>query len=103
VIDVVAVGLLDGTIVIYNIRQDEKLFTFRQEGRVASIAFRTDDHPIMATANATGDIALWDLDQHRLVHLMNDAHDRSISSIQFLANQPILVTSGADNSVKVRV
>ena len=41
VIDVVAVGLLDGSVILYNIRQDEKVMSFRQEGRVSAIAFRT--------------------------------------------------------------
>lgn len=54
----------------------------------------------MATANMHGDVALWDLNHRRLVHIMKGAHDGVVSSLVFLHNQPILVTGGADNSVK---
>lgn len=55
----------------------------------------------MATANMQGDIALWDLEKRNLVHVMKGAHDGNITSIQFLNSQPILVTCGSDNAVKV--
>lgn len=63
----------------------------------------SDDQHIMASASIHGDIALWDLDKRKLVHVMRGAHDGFIPSIQFLNGQPILVSSGADNSVKVSV
>ncbi|CAG8530923.1 7158_t:CDS:2, partial [Racocetra fulgida] len=47
-----------------------------------------------------GDIALWNLDEKRLSHIIKGAHDGLIPSIQFLNGQPILLTSGADNSIK---
>ncbi|KAL1914934.1 uncharacterized protein VTP21DRAFT_7850 [Calcarisporiella thermophila] len=100
VVDVVAVGLLDGTVVIHNIRVDETIMKIKQEGKVTGVSFRTDDQHIMASANAYGDISLWDLDKRRLVHVMKGAHDGLIASVQFLNGQPILLSSGADNSVK---
>jgi U3 small nucleolar RNA-associated protein 21 len=56
----------------------------------------------MATANMHGDIALWDLEKRILLHIMKGAHDANISAIHFLNSQPILVTCGSDNAVKVR-
>ncbi|RUS16773.1 hypothetical protein BC937DRAFT_90825 [Endogone sp. FLAS-F59071] len=100
VVDVVAVGLLDGTVLIHNIKVDETIMILNQEDRVTAISFRTDDQHIMASASMHGDIALWDLDKRKLVHVMRGAHDGFIPSIQFLNGQPILVSSGADNSVK---
>ncbi|CAG8441205.1 6972_t:CDS:10 [Diversispora eburnea] len=100
VVDVVAIGLLDGRIILHNIKLDELLISYKQEGRVTSISFRTDEHHIMASSNMYGDIALWDLDKQRLSHIMKGAHEGLIPSIKFLNGQPILVTSGADNSVK---
>jgi U3 small nucleolar RNA-associated protein 21 len=41
VVDVVAFGLLDGRIVIQNVRVDKTLLTFTQEGQVTCITFRT--------------------------------------------------------------
>jgi U3 small nucleolar RNA-associated protein 21 len=61
-----------------------------------------DGQHVMATGNMHGDIALWDLEKRTLVHVMKGAHDASISSLQFLNSQPILVSSGSDNAVKVR-
>ncbi|KAF9154050.1 hypothetical protein BG015_001992 [Linnemannia schmuckeri] len=100
VVDVIAVGLLDGSIVIHNIRTDATIMTLRQEGKVTAVTFRTDDQHVMASANMYGDIALWDLDRQKILHVMKGAHDGSIPSIQFLNGQPILMSSGADNAVK---
>ncbi|CAO3626997.1 unnamed protein product [Cunninghamella echinulata] len=100
VIDVAAIGLLDGTVLLYNIKMDEKIDSIRQDDRVTAISFRTDEEQMMATANMHGDVALWDLNQRKLVHIMKGAHDGIISSLSFLNGQPILVTAGADNSVK---
>lgn len=44
VVDVVAVGLLNGSIVLYNIKTDEKLFEFSQDGKVTHISFRTGNY-----------------------------------------------------------
>lgn len=41
VVDVVAIGLLDGSIVLYNIRMDERIDTVYQSDRVTAISFRT--------------------------------------------------------------
>ncbi|KAF9923847.1 hypothetical protein FBU30_006106 [Linnemannia zychae] len=100
VVDVIAVGLLDGSIVIHNIRTDATIMTLRQEGKVTAVSFRTDDQHVMASANMYGDIALWDLDRQKIIHVMKGAHDGAIPSIQFLNGQPILMSSGADNAVK---
>ena len=60
-----------------------------------------DDQHVMASANMSGDITLWDLDKRKLHHLMKGAHDGMIPSIQFFNGQPILITSGTDNAIKV--
>jgi U3 small nucleolar RNA-associated protein 21 len=41
VVDVIAIGLLDGSIVIHNIRTDATIMTLRQEGKVTAVTFRT--------------------------------------------------------------
>lgn len=101
VIDVLAIGLADGSIHLLNIREDKILMNFAQDDRVTSISFRTDDQHIMATASNSGDVALWDLEKRRLIHLMKNAHDGFISSLQFINGNPLLITSAADNSIKV--
>lgn len=99
-VDVVAIGLADGTIIIHNIRADQTIFRFHQENQVTSISFRTESSNTMATGSNDGSIALWDLDERRLVHVIRDAHAGLINSMKFLDNLPILVTSGSDNSIK---
>ncbi|KAL7320299.1 rRNA-processing protein utp21, variant 2 [Mucor circinelloides] len=100
VVDVVAIGLLDGTTILYNIKADEKIDSVRQDDRVTAITFRTDDEQFMATGNMHGDVALWDLSERRLAHIMKNAHDGYITSLTFLHNQPVLVTGATDNSIK---
>jgi U3 small nucleolar RNA-associated protein 21 len=100
-VDVVAIGLLDGRIVVHDLRKDETLFTFRQEERVTALSFRTDEHPILASASMNGDIALWNLEERRLAYLMKDAHEGVVTSLEFFHGKPILLTAGADNTLKV--
>jgi U3 small nucleolar RNA-associated protein 21 len=40
-IDVIAIGLLDGRIIIYDIKSAEEIIKFKQEGKVTAISFRT--------------------------------------------------------------
>jgi len=100
VVDVIAIGTLDGTISIHNIKLDKELMSFQAEGKVTAISFRTDDHHMMATANMTGDVFIWNLDTKSLFHTIKGAHDGTIMSAHFLNGQPILITGGSDNSVK---
>jgi U3 small nucleolar RNA-associated protein 21 len=107
VVDVVAVGLLNGGITLINLKLDEVITRFNQETRVTGITFRSegegsgkDAAPLMATSNSSGNIAVWDLSSKRLVHQIMNAHDGYISSIHFIPGQPILISSGADNMIK---
>ncbi|KAJ2002216.1 rRNA-processing protein utp21, partial [Coemansia thaxteri] len=100
VIDVLALGLLDGRILLHNVKLDTPVMQLAQEGRVTAVSFRTDDVPMMATSNSEGDVTLWDLNSKRLLHVLQGAHDSTIPSIEFLAGQPLLLTSSADNSIK---
>lgn len=64
----------------------------------------TDNEPILATASLNGGLALWDLDQRgRLLHLLPNAHDGAIASLEWIPGQPLLITSGGDNTIKVRL
>jgi WD40 repeat protein len=46
-------------------------------------------------------VALWDLDKKRLDSVITDAHEGTVCSAVFLLSQPLLLTTGADNSIKV--
>ena len=56
----------------------------------------------MASASAEGHIALWDLEKRRLASTLRDAHKGSVCGMKFLSSQPLLVTNGPDNSLKVK-
>ena len=43
-VDVVAVGLLDGSVILQNIKADEKIMRLKQEGKVTAISFRTGEN-----------------------------------------------------------
>ena len=46
---------------------------------------------------------MWDLNAGgRLLHMIRGAHDGAITAIEWVPGQPVLITSGEDNSVKVR-
>ena len=55
----------------------------------------------MASAGTAGHVALWDLEKKRLLSTMYDCHDGSVSSLHFLPSQPLLVSTGQDNSINV--
>jgi len=49
-----------------------------------------------------GHLALWDLNSGgRLLHLVRGAHDGAITAAEWVCGQPVLITSGEDNSIKV--
>ena len=59
--------------------------TLRHEGGpVTSVTFRTDGNPVMASANTTGAIAIWDLEGKRLLGQLDQAHSGAVSSIHCL-------------------
>uniref|UniRef100_A0ABK0L8C6 WD repeat domain 36 n=1 Tax=Rattus norvegicus TaxID=10116 RepID=A0ABK0L8C6_RAT len=101
-VDVVAIGLVSGQVVIHNIKFDETLMKFHQDwGPITSISFRTDGHPIMAAGSPCGHIGLWDLEDKKLINQMRNAHSTAISGLTFLHREPLLVTNGADNALRI--
>ncbi|NXB17339.1 WDR36 protein, partial [Rhagologus leucostigma] len=101
-VDVVAVGLVSGHIIVHNIKFDETLMKFQQDwGPITAISFRTDGHPVMAAGSPVGHIALWDLEEKKLMCQMQDAHSTAIAGMSFVPGEPLLITNGADNALRV--
>nr|XP_051203267.1 U3 small nucleolar RNA-associated protein 21 homolog isoform X4 [Lolium perenne] len=102
-LDMVAVGCSDGTIHVHNIRYDEELMSFNHQirGAVTALSFRTDGQPLLASGGSSGVISIWNLEKRRLHSVIREAHDGSIVSLHFFANEPILMSSAADNSIKM--
>uniref|UniRef100_A0A8C2ZFV5 WD repeat domain 36 n=1 Tax=Cyclopterus lumpus TaxID=8103 RepID=A0A8C2ZFV5_CYCLU len=101
-VDVVGVGTATGRIIIHNIRLDETLMSFTQDwGPISSLAFRTDGPPVLASGSPQGHIAFWDLERRQLVTQHRHAHRTAIAAATFLHGEPLLITNGADNAIKV--
>lgn len=101
-IDVVAIGLADGHVILHNLALDKVVVKFKQDyGPVTCITFRSDGHPMMVTGSTSGHIALWDLENRKLHSYMKEAHFASITGLSCLPSEPLMVTSAADNSLKV--
>ncbi|VDK69257.1 unnamed protein product [Litomosoides sigmodontis] len=99
-IDIVAVGLKNGQIILHNIKFDETLQVYSQDARVTSIAFRTDGEETMTTASETGTLAIWDLNKRSLLGQLPDAHLGSITGIYYVNGEPLMVSVGVDNTLK---
>ncbi|KAG6741133.1 hypothetical protein POTOM_056621 [Populus tomentosa] len=104
-LDVVAVGCADGKIHVRNIQYDEEVVTFSHStrGAVTALSFSTDGQPLLASGGSSGVISFWNLEKRKLQSVVREAHDSSIISLHFLANEPVLMSSSADNSIKMWV
>ncbi|XP_010263396.1 PREDICTED: WD repeat-containing protein 36 [Nelumbo nucifera] len=102
-LDVVAVGCADGKVHVHNIQYDEELVTFTHatRGAVTALSFRTDGQPLLASGGSSGVISIWNLEKRRLQSVIREAHDSSIISLYFFSNEPVLMSSSADNSIKM--
>ena len=119
-----AIAYSEGTLVITNVLTDKPVIQLEagsSEHPVHSIAFRTDGQGagqdgrkdgVMATGTpGSGDVTFWDLNGGgRVMGVLRSAHNPpsfdgatvrgGVSKIEFLAGQPVIVTSGRDNSLK---
>lgn len=99
-IDVVAIGLANGIIKLHNLKLDVTIFDFVQDwGAITSISFRSDSTPIMATGSGQGHVVFWNLEKKKVENQIL-AHSDSVTGLKFLPNEPLLVSSSPDNSLK---
>lgn len=108
-IDVLGIGFANGTSILFDVRMGEVLGRVRLEGEgageVAALSFRTDNEAqTLAVASTSGHVALFDLaSEMKLLHLVRNAHEGPVGGLEWVPGQPLMVTSGGDNSVKVRL
>ncbi|WOG96203.1 hypothetical protein DCAR_0415536 [Daucus carota subsp. sativus] len=102
-LDVVAVGCSDGKIHVHNIRYDQEIvsFTHSTRGAVTALSFSTDGQPLLASGGSSGVISVWNLEKKRIHSVIKEAHDSSIISLHFFANEPVLLSASVDNSIKM--
>lgn len=101
-IDVVAIGLASGKILLHNLKYDETIMEFVQDwGLVTTISFRTDNNPIMATGSVNGNIVFWNLEERRVASQLISAHDGAVTGMVCLQDEPLMLTSSPDNTLKL--
>lgn len=101
-VDVVAVGLVNGKIILYNLKVNQSIFELVQDqGLVTAISFRTDDaNPIMATGTTDGHIILWNLEKRKIESQITNAHFGQVTGLKCLPQEPLLISSSPDNTLK---
>ncbi|KAL7627455.1 rRNA-processing protein utp21 [Parahypoxylon ruwenzoriense] len=123
-LSLMAISYAEGPLVVHNVLTDKRVLQVNagtEDAPVTSISFRTDGigagqdgrkDGVMATATElSGDITFWDLNEGgRIMGVLRSAHNPptqegasvrgGVSKIEFLAGQPVIVTSGRDNSLK---
>ncbi|KAH8587592.1 Utp21 specific WD40 associated putative domain-containing protein [Bisporella sp. PMI_857] len=123
-LSLLAIAYSTGLIVIHNVRTDKSLLQLNgglSKSAITSISFRTDDlgagedgskPGVMATTGPdNGDVTFWDLNGGgRVMGILRGAHNPpsdsqvivggGVSKVEFLPGQPIIITSGLDNSLK---
>ncbi|KAI9736238.1 MAG: hypothetical protein M1834_001124 [Cirrosporium novae-zelandiae] len=123
-LSLLAIAYSDGSIVIQDARTDTEILSLRTKSAsnnaITSISFRTDGlgagedgrrAGVMAAASISGsDITIWDLNEGgRIMGVLRGAHLPSseslgvsggVNKIEFLPGQPVLVSTGLDNSLK---
>ncbi|XP_065339194.1 WD repeat-containing protein 36 [Cloeon dipterum] len=102
--DVVAIGLVDGRIIVHNLKFDHTVIDFAQDwGQVTSISFRKDGPPLMCSGTNAGHIIVWDLEKKENVDQIWNAHYGPVTGLKCLPSEPLLLSSSPDNSLKMWV
>ncbi|PIC32318.1 hypothetical protein B9Z55_012692 [Caenorhabditis nigoni] len=100
-LDVLAVGLENGEVFLFNVKMDKILGAFRHDTKVTNIAFRDDGESTMVTADANGTIAIWDLEKQELLGKITGIHSNEINCLHFIPGEPIMFSSSLDNSIRL--
>lgn len=121
IIDIVAVGTADGTVHLHNFRLNKTIFTVRMKTAmkepgddiksdsnwdlsVRAISFRSDGVETMVTADAMGNLFVWDLNDRRLCSEVRSVHPNGVAFAEFLPSEPLIITTGRmDNAVKIHI
>ena len=123
-LSLLAISYTGGPLVIRDVLRDKAVVALdagTEDAPVTAISFRTDGQGagedgrsdgVMATATArSGDVTFWDLNNGgRIMGVLRSAHNPpshegdvvrgGIGKIEFLPGQPVILTSGLDNSLK---
>lgn len=100
---VIALGCDDGTILILNALSDETLFTLKQTSAVSSLSFGSSAEPILLSGSVEGEIFCWNLESRAILQKWNAHSGKIVSGISSFPGQPMFISNGGDNSLKIHV
>lgn len=105
VINFIAIGTVEGICKIYNVKKGKTLKNINTGSKslITSVSFRTDGNPHIVCSLRNGDLFFYDLNRNARIHHSPNVHKEEfggVSKAQFLNGNPIVVTTGGDNSVK---
>ncbi|CAI4935633.1 CGH_1_HP_G0136470.mRNA.1.CDS.1 [Saccharomyces cerevisiae] len=104
VLDIIALGTVTGEVIMFNMRKGKRIRTIKiPQSRISSLSFRTDGSSHLSVGTSSGDLIFYDLDRRSRIHVLKNIHRESyggVTKATFLNGQPIIVTSGGDNSLK---
>jgi U3 small nucleolar RNA-associated protein 21 len=100
-LDTIGIGFANGDILIHNIKKDKNIATFKHHpGPVKSLSFRLDQSDYFASGNGNGELAIWNLAEKKLTATVAGVHN-SITSVFFIPGEPLIMTAGEDNTLKL--
>lgn len=108
--DVIGIGYSSGMVRLLDIQKDQVLCELQhavEQGAVRTLTYRNDMNCITPGAIVSGcengDIVAWDTKESRMLHMVEAAHqpECGVSLLQCLSNEPLMISSGADNSLIV--
>uniref|UniRef100_A0A2S2PSE4 WD repeat-containing protein 36 n=1 Tax=Schizaphis graminum TaxID=13262 RepID=A0A2S2PSE4_SCHGA len=99
--DMMAIGLSNGKIILHNLKFDVTNISFTQDwGSVTRISFLIK-RQLMITGSPKGTVVVWNLEEGKVDSLIIKAHHGPVCGLQCLPDEPLLVTSSSDNSLKM--
>lgn len=104
-LDVLAIGNDNGKVTLFNIRKARVLqkISTGSNSIITSISFRTDGPSHLVCSLRSGALFFYDMERRARVHVMQKAHKEAYggaTKASFLNGQPIVVSTGSDNSLK---
>jgi len=101
VLDVIAVALSSGVILMLNLRTAQVIFELKQKTGVTAMSFSRSGRPILATGNSKGSIIFWELQEKRILGKLPHAHQGPITSMLFVPEDALVLSaSSTDNCLK---
>ena len=105
VLDVVAIGNARGDVTFINLKKDKKIFSFSHDRtRINTLSFSTSlssSSSTIAVGCDDGNVYVWDLEDRKLSTTITNCHQGPIISTSYIKNEPLLITTGYDNSIKM--